>query len=699
MLRLHLQAVDSQLATSAELEAAGIDRQQIPTGADGTVWQLTRHQVATVRALREGNAPLIINRAMTGDGKTLAGRFPLLSDGWKTFAMYPTNALAYDQYQGFDDLLTHWVPPRWKANPLRKRIISAREIDDFASASQIDASRRKELEQMMRKQDYILTNPDIFHLIMNFAYKQQGEAGDVMPTFVANRFQLYIFDEFHLFGIEQTASVMIAMLLLRRLTNQNNPPRFLFLSATPQRILTMLADRVGLPYESPIEGSYQHGQSQPPPGHRRILQATSLALYPGRLEEWIETHFEDTIKPFFMENRPAAKGVIIANSVATAHRVHAYLKPLCQQVGIDAGINTGLTPKVDRSTTFDLLVATSTVDVGVDFKINFLVFESRDAASHTQRLGRLGRHTHDADGNHFQTYEAHALLPPWVVEGLAQNFADGSLISREEYQPKLEDCFPARQQFTHYIQNWAGIQAGKVLHELRQNEVHTQYRQIREILEQEFKTLFGGHSVNKYFTLTRERVHDIVRTASAFRGGSPFTALIQDPETGSQEIVSYSLMTLLRRAQLHAVSVDDLLREAGRRGQNVAALSKTEPLAAYQLVGWCDDYRRMTIHLDAQLPDVRCETVIEQNRFIIDCPGIPGLQRLNDTLYQRTLVAFIITDKDPFHVRRILNLNMETELFDFSANGGVSGTVIFGRDALLIESVFRQRKKQGGIIW
>lgn len=698
MYRLHLQAVDSQLATPAELGMAGIEPRQIPSSADGTPWQLTRHQVATVRTLRVGNAQVIINQAMTGDGKTLAGRFPLLNDGVKTFAMYPTNALAYDQTQGFDDLMAYWTPPKWENRLPRKRIVSAREIDDFASASESDASRHKELELMMRRQDYILTNPDIFHLIMNFSYKQQGEAGDVMPTFVANRFQLYIFDEFHLFGIEQTASVMIAMLLLRRLGDQRKPPRFLFLSATPQKMLTALADRVGLAYETPIEGSYQHGLAQTPPGYRRILQAAKLSLYTGRLEEWVAVHFEDTIKPFFMDNRPAAKGVIIANSVATAHRVYTYLKPLCQQVGIDVGINTGLTPKDDRSTRFDLLVATSTVDVGVDFKINFLVFESRDAASHIQRLGRLGRHTHDADGHRFQTYEAHALLSPWVVEGLAQDFADGSPVSREEYRLKLEDYFPARQQFVHYIQHWAGIQAGKVLHELRRNEVYTQYRQIREVLDEEFRTLFGK-SVRRYVTLTKDGAKEIVRTVSAFRGGSPFTALIQDPETDSQQIVSYSLMSLLRRAELHAVEVDDLLHEAGRRGQNVAALNKTKPLAAYRLIGWRDDYRSITVHLDAELPEERCETVIEQNRFTIDCPGIPGLQRLNDTLYKRVLVAFVITDKDPFHVRRILKLGMDTDLFDFTANGGVRGTIVFGRDALLIESVFRQRKKQGGIIW
>jgi len=39
-------------------------------------------------------------------------------------------------------------------------------------------------------------------------------------------------------------------------------------------------------------------------------------------------------------------------------------------------------------TSSDLVLGTSTIDVGVDFKINFLIFESESAGSFIQRLGR-----------------------------------------------------------------------------------------------------------------------------------------------------------------------------------------------------------------------------------------------------------------------------------------------------------------------
>lgn len=696
MYRLRLSAVDSRRATNEDLQSAKIDVSQIPVGEDGNLWQLAVHQVETVRALRESSAPIIINEAMTGDGKTLAGWFQLLSEKWRSFAMYPTNALAYDQQQGFNELTQMWLPPNWSKEP-RHRMLSAYEIDQYDFGVDFKVSRKDKLEGMVVWKDYIQTNPDIFHLIMNFSYKQQGEASDFLPTFVTNRFRLFVFDEFHLFGIEQIASVMIAMLFIKQIAKQSEPRKFLFLSATPQNQLRQLADRVGLEIADPIKGQYMHGQAVPSDGYRRILRETNLSLYSGNLEDWVKEHFEDIIKPFFAENRSAANGLIIANSVATAHRIYTYLKIACEDF-IKIEINTGLTPKADRKTEFDLLVATSTVDVGVDFKINFLVFESRDAASHTQRLGRLGRHEKDKFGNRFQTYEAHALLPEWVIEGVQQKFADGDAVSREEYRLRIEEHFSSQQDFSKYVDRWAGVQAGKLLEEMRDNSIYTQYKLSREVLEQDFKALFGA-SVRKYFALKKAGDNEIIQSAVSFRGGSPFTALIQDPETDSKHIVSYNLMSLLRRAELQAIPQDKLLKEAERLGQNVESLQKSEPLAAYRLIEWHDDYRDIIVQLDTILSEENKQQVIVQNRFRIECAGIPELYQLNEVLYDRPLVAFTIPDKDAFTVRKLLRIGFQLELFDFVDAGDTSGAIAFGRDALLLDSVYQRRKAHNAIFW
>lgn len=313
MYTIRLKAVDSRYVTDNDLKAADIQPHEIPMGADGVRWRLAAHQVETIRVLREENGPpIIINQAMTGDGKTLAGRFQLLSQGtkWRTFAMYPTNELAHDQNQSFDELLNMWHPPEWEYNPDTVSV-SAQRLDEFEGLQ--DFSRFERLEELLQS-DYIMTNPDIFHHIMTFGYDQYGTAHDLMPRTLASWYRLFVFDEFHLFGIEQVCSVLTAILLLQKMKPAHKAPRFLFLSATPQYLLRDLAQQVGLEVQY-IQGNYQHGRSLMST-HRRILQEVKLSLHEGDLEDWIKTHFDDVIKPFFDNNRPAVKGLIIVDSVA-----------------------------------------------------------------------------------------------------------------------------------------------------------------------------------------------------------------------------------------------------------------------------------------------------------------------------------------------------------------------------------------------
>ena len=287
------------------------------------------------------------------------------------------------------------------------------------------------------------TNPDIVHLMMQFRYQASGAAADLILGEIANRFSLFTFDEFHIFNTPQVLSAMVAMLLLLEATNgEYSKLRFLFLSATPQPILNHLANVAGIPFVS-IDGDYEHGKPQPNPDYqRRILQRVPLHLYErgDGLEAWIETHL-DLIIDFFRQH-PEARGVILTNAVATAYRVYQRLIEPCRQAGIHLiEPNTGLTPPEDRRIDAQLFVATSTVDVGVDFKINFLVFESLDAATHTQRLGRLGRHERNAQDEPFTAYAAHGLVPQWVLDKVEDKFPDYSDLNREDYVPVIVEAY------------------------------------------------------------------------------------------------------------------------------------------------------------------------------------------------------------------------------------------------------------------
>ncbi len=686
MHTLHLKAVDSCLATADELRAARLDTAPLPPG-----YRLRAHQVKTIDALRADDRAIIINDAMTGDGKTLAGQFNLLNDRqWKTFTMYPTNELSADQQRGLEDLVEHWPLAHWKGRRPAYRRIDAAELDKLQDASQ-DVTRAEALSRLVDN-DLVLTNPDIFHLMIHGRYKRAGAAADLILGELVHRYKLFVFDEFHLFGAAQSASVMTAITLMNEMTaGGRDLPRFLFLSATPPTLLQHLAAKIGLEVRT-LHGEYQHGLNDPPDGWQRILQPVSLTLHTGRLEDWIGEHLDDVVLRFFADHRPGAKGVIIANSVATAHRLYSFLADPCRQANISLGLNTGLVPRPDRVTNVDLLIATSTVDVGVDFRINLLIFESIDAATHIQRLGRLGRHKNDGKGSAFAVYEAHALLPQWVIEGIAAELPDGIHVDRTAYSTTLREKYPPLQQFESYVQRWAGVQSSHVLTELGKREIRTQYALISERLKQTYKTLFPG-GMKKYIALVQDNRRAILDEAASFRGSSPFTALVLDSTHESQHVVAYSLTSLFRHADLKSEELKALYDHARRQGQSVKGLERSEPLAAYRLLGWLPKPRPVEIRLNDALSRENCDQVVQMRGFRIDAPDVPELSRLNRDLESRTLVAFLAPTQMPDDLRRRLRLGFQLELFNFRSADGIAGTAAFGRDALLLDAVINRSNR------
>jgi CRISPR-associated endonuclease/helicase Cas3 len=512
---------------------------------------------------------------------------------------------------------------------------------------------------------------------------------------VVSRFSLFVFDEFHLFDVPQTASAMIAILLALQLGEVKRPPRFLLLSATSQDSqLQRLARLVGIPIET-IKGDYQQGLANTPDGWRRILQPATLHLDTGSMDVWVASHFEDVIKPFFQRNRPGAKGVIICNSVATAYRTLTYLNTVCKQAGITLGINTGLTPRELRDLDkVDLLVATSTVDVGVDFRINLLIFESMNSASHIQRLGRLGRHREDSAGNTFPAFSAYGLLQPWVMEAVGQHIANGSEIERTHYYETIQrdDVYPHLQSFEAYTQQWAGVQSSHVLSQMSKTEVRTQYQTYRDALQPQFKALFP-RGYPRYKSLIDNEQVAILDEARSFRGSSPFTALVQDVTDERRGIVTYNLITLLKNAGLEAVELRTLYSDLRRQGKNTAPFERTDPLAGYRLHSWEDKPRPIDIFVDRDLDATWFNCVVELTRVRLNAPGVPDMTALNAVLEQRTLVALLVLNHDPDSLRVRLRLGVQLELFRFRSRDGSEGCAVFGRDALLLDSILYRFRK------
>jgi CRISPR-associated endonuclease/helicase Cas3 len=651
------------------------------------------HQALTIAALRDHNSDIVVNRAMTGDGKSFAGQYLPLVEGWDAMTLYPTNELTFDQHHSLSRLLADWQPENWKGKALG--FLHAARLDEIEAS--IDANRPEAIISVLNQYAFLLTNPDIFHLIMNFRYGNRWRmAADTVPAQVARYYRLITFDEFGLFGVPQVASVMSALLLMREMSTLH--PRFLFLSATPQDLLVRAAECVGLNLRQ-ISGDYRHGHPEHP-DYRRILQEIDLYLHPVRMEDWVRQN-ADLIRQFHARHYPHMQGVLLCNSVGTAYRVHQLLAQLCPEIDIGAEPNTGLTPLSERERNANLLVATSTIDVGVDFRINFLVFESIDAPNHLQRLGRLGRHSTDTHGNPFPTFEAHALLPAWVVERLANHFPTGSRVDRDgtaSYREILQAEYPSMQSFERYLRKWGGVQADHVLERLKEDEI----RDTREGQRERLMTVY-----DRLYKLNKKRYHALQHTstirdeATSFRGSSPFMVLVKQSRGQFQNTISaYSLLSLLFQADLIPRDLDSLYREAEESKPNSRhILERTKPLAAYELKGWLTTPRKITFALRQELEADDLMRVIELDGVELKIDSgehLLELRRLNDALDERHFAARLITET-PDDARRRLKLGYHFGLYPFSGKlwhsdeerlETIGGSVAFGRDALLLDSIY-----------
>src|SRR5436305_3429091 len=351
-----------------------------------------------------------------------------------------------------------------------------------------------------------------------------------LPITIGAYFDYFLFDEFHVFGVPQVISVMNMLGYLN--VNYRDKPadrkKFVFLSATPGKLMNGLLERGGLRYRR-IEGSYC---SSAQTGYDCILKPCELNLHEISqdmpTEAWVEAHLED-IQAFF-ETHKGSKAAVLVYSVATARRLYARLKEYFEPRGITIGENTGLTHRDDRRSSFekDILVGTSTVDIGVDFRINYLIFEAFNGGSFLQRFGRLGRH----EG--FAEYRAYRLVPRFVLERLTQAFGTGGTVERMQFNEAIREVFPTETEFENYTKRWGVVQAAHILVELSSQKDETEA--LATALTEQYDQQYGApdqpvmaKAMKRYWKMSKQRP-EIISELLSFRGLSPLTCGVWDTD-------------------------------------------------------------------------------------------------------------------------------------------------------------------------
>ncbi len=708
--------VYSKLANDADLPAEL--RKCLPAG-----WQLSQHQYETYQALSDPHLDIdvVINTAMTGDGKSLAAYLPtLILPDHRAFGMYPTIELSRDQERQFASYRQDF-----ERTSLRYDSIWGARLGELVDASSDFKRRGEVLAERFDNYHVLLTNPDIFNLVMNYRYDSGLFSSQELPYSLATNFQSFIFDEFHIFSMPQIVAALTAMVFFRCYRgNDWERPRFLFSSATTDDTLVRMIERSGLNCRV-ISGTYTN---TPTPGYRHVLHQATLSIHRCAeredTEAWIEAHLDLITSHWEGAQGRRPKGVIIVNSVAAARRIASLLtRTLTRTHGISVGENSGLVDDERRRAALhacDIVVGTSTIDIGVDFDISFLIFEALDAGSFLQRLGRLGRVRRN--GTPFDRYEAHALISgktPWLYARLKdaleqQGIHDGTVADRATaLREAVRAAFPQATNFQRYAKRWGVLQAAHVIATLEDRSREGAFASLVQTLRERYMRMFDlktfDNAMKHYWALAptkRKKEQDpdaweegryICDEILGFRGSSPFQVGLWDTSVKPAAFLTYDAFTLLQSAtytvvpsETYLAASSDILRLDQQRSleeklRHVMCGKGDKPLVLK--VEQFNAEREM-LKLTISGVDIRCNTqkVIVVSQFAVVEPRSPALADFNAVLKRQMLVCYI-SPIDAAELRMRLRLPAFFPLYRLvDIRNSREYTIAFGKAALLLEA-------------
>jgi CRISPR-associated endonuclease/helicase Cas3 len=669
--------------------------------------RLLKHQAETLEAFQDPNTDIVINTAMTGDGKSLAAYLPVFQLRQYAMAMYPTNELIRDQYNSismYEHKLNMKVP--------RHEMMYSDKITQLMKEHE-NSVRLEEVRKLLERNVILLTNPDLIHLMMSHQYGWSHMRKELAVT-IGAYFDYFLFDEFHVFGVPQIVSVMnmLGYLTVNYRNKPNNRKKFVFLSATPSKLLDGLLERSGLRSKK-IGGHYS--SSAHDDAYRCILQPCDIELHEinqeptstgqrtASTERWIEEHLEEILH--FFQQYPGTKAAILVSSPATARRLLAFLKEHLPH-DITVGENTGLTPIEDRADAFNkhILVGTSTVDIGVDFHINLLIFEAFGAGSFLQRFGRLGRH------DEFRAYRAYGLVPRFVLERLQNAFATEHEVERERFNEAIRQAFPTEQEFKSYTSLWGVVQAAHVIAEMQGQSKMDANQAFTEALTEQYEGIYGQQeepvmpkALKKYWRLSKQ-FPEILKELLSFRGQSPLECGVWDTTAITEkhpdgQFLTYDLFFLLSNTEFEVISEERFLWEVKK--QHLEEKGFKDKLLYIKVHSYVQERLGLILGLPHNLSEHAqvLHHMQVTGGFVMLEPRPIWLDQVNRRLKKLKLTC-IISDMQRKELKQRLELGAVFPVYRLQDSAGHEYSIAFGQEALLLESVlfFRKPKSTSAIM-
>jgi len=429
------------------------------------------HQAVMLDAWEKHDSFLLVTK--TGTGKTIGAVLPVLKRRQRAICVYPTNELIRDQVRNIakiaelEDLTVciqtpDTTPQEYAAADVILVHIDASMLEAWCKKKHYRAKWRALRELLeVDKPKIVLTNPDILFLI--FALRYHAE-----PLAALQAYDTLIVDEFHLYSGVELAHALFMVHFGRSLGAFR---KVVLLSATPAPEVDEYLKRILEPFRVDATLTCMH----PLVGERTAVETIEI------IPRLASTDVVETAVSIIKELREQIASlrqtnnvddyipaVIVLNSVVNAIRLEDRLVEEGFERS-DLAIIRGLSAREVRDTRRKLLaIGTSAIEVGIDFKCDYLIFEASEAASFMQRFGRVGRRTPG---------KAYVLCRANVLAGI-ESLPDE--VDRGDLETRVYAWYPNRETRAWFVTTFSGLLTAFTLAENLVNRVRSDFRASSE---------------------------------------------------------------------------------------------------------------------------------------------------------------------------------------------------------------------------
>lgn len=647
---------------------------------------LSKHQAETCAIVQSGEADVIFNTAATGDGKSLAAYLPgLLDRKFRIVGLYPTIELVEDQDRSHRDgqdkdgqVIQGWHSMFGLNAEKRIDRLYGEELSRRVQAG--DSNRVQELRKAIEQKPLILTNPDIFHLIIHHQYQAPAYENALVPLLMAKFPDLWVFDEFHIFGAHQEAAVLNSLSFIRR--SQQRKRRFLFTSATPKPKFIEQLKAAGFNTVA-ISGNYTDTPTQ---GYRSILQPIALEFVQLKQEtvlEWLKENHSQIQTT--LANETTGRGLIILNSVAQTGQAVRLLSELLP--GVEVREISGRMDRASRQETQDqlkysdrpvLVVGTSAVDVGVDFKIHLLIFESSDSATVIQRLGRLGRHPG------FNHYQAIVFLPeqaPWILAQLEKDLSENATIDRSTLRDAIVNAFDEPKEYERYRKEWGALQAQGMLWRMSIDKGKV-VADLRDRILDDLQPVYGEKQLEtarkRWLCMGNTPVGKATQTELLrFRGSTTLQAAVWEGD----RFYLYDLLRLLPYTWVEVIEEAEFLAAAQKQGKPDFSFQYAQVFL--RVKKWVYDRIDLRLQTGRDSSELKCcELILLDKLRLINHPQAEAI----DCMSRKKVLSFLVPG-DYWKIREALRLGALFALHPLVDSSEQTYACAFNQDALLLKAM------------